>query len=263
MAGWCGDKQHGNDNTATHAIRTKYGYLTTAGECAKYCADHGAPYFSASWSGFMGGRPSDPLNSQATNGCWCKTLHVTYLHPCKYPTDLSGPSGVYCSALLPDAALGTPPSHPPPPPSGLPPLSPSPPPLPPPPSPPPPSPSLGCSLVRSGYEYEANRNGQDGWLYEDLDAAGDIAACIAACSANIGSCVGFTVSVRNCILYKDVTDQSDSMFEQDDTARFYMCKMTQKPCWTRGATCGCGTTCNSCCNGAHCPWYQFGVGNCK
>ena len=60
-----------------------------------------------------------------------------------------------------------------------------------------------------------------------------------------------------------VTDQSDSMFEQDDTARFYMCKMTQPPCWTRGATCGCGTTCNSCCNGAHCPWYQFGVGNCK
>lgn len=37
----------------------------------------------------------------------------------------------------------------------------------------------------------------------------------------------------------------------------------REPCWGRGTVCGAGTTCNSCCSGASCPWYQFGVCNCK
>lgn len=37
----------------------------------------------------------------------------------------------------------------------------------------------------------------------------------------------------------------------------------REPCWGRGTICGAGTTCNSCCRGANCPWYQFGICNCR
>lgn len=36
-----------------------------------------------------------------------------------------------------------------------------------------------------------------------------------------------------------------------------------EPCWTSGTVCGKWTTEKECCNGASCPWYQFGICTCN